>query len=84
MPATQTSHPLSSILAVAVVYKCEFSQSQSVSSLFQILNENPELAKYFSVVLYDNSPEPQELAIPAIFPTQNGPAGGANQYKIEE
>jgi GT2 family glycosyltransferase len=51
------------------VYKCEFSQSQSVSSLFQILNENPELAKYFSVILYDNSPQPQDLAIPAIFPT---------------
>jgi GT2 family glycosyltransferase len=70
MSATQTSPPASSILAVAVVYNCEFSQSHSVSSLFQILNENPELAKHFSLVLYDNSPQPQTLAMSAGFPTQ--------------
>jgi GT2 family glycosyltransferase len=69
MPATQTSHSPSSILAVAVVYNCEFSQSHSVSSLFQVLNENPELAKHFSLVLYDNSPQPQTLALAANFPT---------------
>jgi GT2 family glycosyltransferase len=69
MPSTQTSHPPLSILAVAVVYNCEFSQSHSISSLFQILNENPELARHFSLVLYDNSPLPQTLAMPAVFPT---------------
>jgi GT2 family glycosyltransferase len=69
MPANQNSHPPSSILAVAVVYNCEFFKSHSISSLFQILNENPELAKHFSLVLYDNSPLPQTLAMPAVFPT---------------
>jgi GT2 family glycosyltransferase len=69
MSATQISHPPSSILAVVVVYNCEFSQSQSVSSLFQILNENPGLAKHFSVVLYDNSPKPQNPVISPGFPT---------------
>lgn len=69
MPATQTSHPRSSILVVAVVYNCEFSQSHSISSLFEILNEDPELATHFSLVLYDNSPLPQTLVTPALFPT---------------
>ncbi len=54
---------------MAVLYNCELSQSHSVSSLFRILNENPELAKHFSLVLYDNSPQPQTLAMPAVFPT---------------
>ena len=29
--------------------------------LVQILNEDPDLAKHFSLVLYDNSPQPQSL-----------------------
>jgi GT2 family glycosyltransferase len=70
MPATQASHAPSSILAVVVLYNCELPQSQSVSSLFQILNENPELAKHFSLVLYDNSPQPQMHEMPACFPVQ--------------
>jgi len=69
MSTTPISHPPSSILAVVVVYNCELSQSHSVSSLFQILNENPELAKHFSVVLYDNSPQAQSPAAPHGFPT---------------
>ena len=68
MPGSQPSHLPASILAVVVLYKCELSQSQTVSTLFQILNENPELAKQFSLVLYDNSPQPQVLAMAAAFP----------------
>src|ERR1700684_804385 len=69
MPATETPHPLLSIPVVAVLYNCELAQSHSVSSLFQILNENAELAKHFSLLLYDNSPQPQKLAMLAVFPT---------------
>lgn len=58
----------SSILSVIVLYKCELAQSQSASSLFQILNENPAWAKHFSLVLYDNSPQPQEHILSAGFP----------------
>ncbi len=64
----QPFHPNTSILAVVVLYNCELSQSQSVSSLLRILNENPALAQHFSLVLYDNSPQPQSLAIQAGFP----------------
>jgi GT2 family glycosyltransferase len=69
MSTTPISHPPSSVLAVVVVYNCELSQSHSVSSLFQILREHPELAKHFSVVLYDNSPRPQSPLAPPDFPS---------------
>jgi GT2 family glycosyltransferase len=69
LPASQPSNLPTSILAVVVLYKCELSQSQTVCSLFQILNENPGLAKQFSLVLYDNSPQPQPLAMPPVFST---------------
>ena len=86
MPATPISPPLSSILAVVVVYNCEFSESDSVSSLFQILNENPELAKRFSVVLYDNSAQPQSPVSPPDFPTHyvHDPSNGglATAYNL--
>jgi GT2 family glycosyltransferase len=65
MPPTQASHSPTSILAVVVLYNCRLSQSQSVSSLSQILNEDPECAKHFSLVLYDNSPQPQEHLLPS-------------------
>jgi GT2 family glycosyltransferase len=64
----QASHSPKSILAVVVLYNCELSQSQSVSSLFEILNQNAEMGKHFSLVLYDNSPQPQNYAMPADFP----------------
>jgi GT2 family glycosyltransferase len=64
----QASHSPKSILAVVVLYNCEPSQSQSASALFQILNENAELGKHFSLVLYDNSPQAQSHLVPADFP----------------
>jgi GT2 family glycosyltransferase len=62
------SHPSSSILAIVVLYKCKLAQSQSVSSLLGILREHPELAQHFSLLLYDNSPEPQEHTMQVTFP----------------
>jgi GT2 family glycosyltransferase len=58
----------SSILSVIVLYNRELAHSQSVSSLVQILKENPEWAKHFSLVLYDNSPQPQSHTLQANFP----------------
>jgi GT2 family glycosyltransferase len=59
-PTTATS-----ILAVVVLYKCSPSESQSFSSLVQIFNANPDLAKHFSIIIYDNSPHPHrpEVAV---------------------
>jgi GT2 family glycosyltransferase len=78
MQADRDPHPTSSILAVVVLYQCELFHSQSFRSLFQILNQNPELARRFSVVIYDNSPQPQSSAPPAEFPTHyiHDPANG--------
>jgi GT2 family glycosyltransferase len=60
--------PASTILAIIVLYNRQLSHSQSASSLCQILNENADLAKHFSVVLYDNSPEPQNHEISTAIP----------------
>ena len=68
MPATSVSHSSSSILAILVLYNRELAQSQSGSSLLRILNDSPELAKHFSLVLYDNSPQPQTPEIAASYP----------------
>src|SRR5271156_2630696 len=65
---TPDPHPASSILAIVVLYRCELAHSQSVSSLFRILREHPALAKHFSLLLYDNSPEAQDHIMQATFP----------------
>jgi GT2 family glycosyltransferase len=72
------SHSPTSILTVVVLYNCEPSQSQSFCALLQILNENADLATHFSLVLYDNSPQPQKYAMPASFPIHyvHDPANG--------
>jgi GT2 family glycosyltransferase len=83
MQATQTS---SSILVVVVLYNCDLSQSQSVSSLLRILNEHPALAERFSVILYDNSPQAQspamggDLAVHYVHDPSNG--GLAPAYNL--
>jgi GT2 family glycosyltransferase len=68
MPASPVSHSPSSIQSVIVLYNCEVAQSKSFASLFQILRANPEPAKYFSLLLYDNSPQPQNHMVSADFP----------------
>ena len=68
MPATPASRSPSSILAIIVLYNREISQSESASSSLRILNENAALAKHFSLIFYDNSPQPQNQEILADFP----------------
>jgi GT2 family glycosyltransferase len=75
---SKKSHSPSSILTVVVLYNCEPSQSQSLCALLQILNENAALATNFSLVLYDNSPQPHTYAVAATFPIHfvHDPANG--------
>jgi GT2 family glycosyltransferase len=51
------------ILAVLVLYGRIPSVSQSLRTLITILDANPDLAKHFSLVIYDNSPQPQNPEI---------------------
>jgi GT2 family glycosyltransferase len=55
-------------LAVVVLYRRAPSESQSLCSLIQVLNANPDLAKHFSLIIYDNSPERQSPKISVDFP----------------
>ena len=56
------------------------SESPSLCSLVRILNDNPELASHFSVVLYDNSPHRQDHELPVDFPIhyEHNPANGGS------
>ncbi len=81
-------HSASSILSIVVIYNREPAQSQSFSSLLQILKEHPEWAKHFSLVLYDNSPQPQTHSFVADFPihyvhdASNGGLARAYNYAL--
>jgi GT2 family glycosyltransferase len=48
------------ILVVIVLYKQAPSKSRAFSSISAILNTNLDFAKYFTFILYDNSPEPHD------------------------
>jgi GT2 family glycosyltransferase len=77
-----------SILAVAVLYECAVAQSHSLASLFQIVGDHPELARHFSLVVYDNSPQAQSVAQSANFPVHyfhdpsNGGLAPAYNYAL--
>jgi GT2 family glycosyltransferase len=86
MESTRASRPLPSIQAVVVLYRCELSASQTVSSLVHLLNENPELASRLSLILYDNSPQAQECNLQTNFPVEyihdSSNGGLASAYNI--
>jgi GT2 family glycosyltransferase len=90
MPATFVSRNPSSILAVAVLYKCALEQSPSIGSLVNILKKNPVWANRFSLVIYDNSPQLQMHSIEADFPvryisdTSNGGLAPAYNFALKE
>lgn len=86
MSASPASHSPSSILSVIVLYNCELVQSKSFASLLGILRANSEPAKYFSLLVYDNSPQPQSHMAPADFPIHyiHDPSNGglASAYNV--
>jgi GT2 family glycosyltransferase len=57
--ATQNHDPASIVVSV-VLYKCSFAESHAVSGLLRILGEDLRLAKHFSLIVCDNSPQPQK------------------------
>ena len=50
------------ILAVTVLYNQAPAESLALSSFSKILNEHPQMAALFSLVVYDNSPHSHEVA----------------------
>jgi GT2 family glycosyltransferase len=78
------------IVAVAVLYKQSIFESASVASLLRILDGHADWRQQFSLVLYDNSPEPQ--ALPADLPLTptyihdggNGGLAPAYQYALDQ
>jgi GT2 family glycosyltransferase len=89
MPSTQASQSPASILAVIVLYNCQLWHSQCFSSLVRILNGDPALAKHFSLILYDNSPQPQSFEVAGEFPIHyvhdpsNGGLAPAYNFALE-
>lgn len=71
MPLSPQSDQERSILAVVVLYKRSPDESQSVRSLLSVLNENPEYARRFALILYDNSPNAHTIdslvCVPAVY-----------------
>jgi GT2 family glycosyltransferase len=78
------------IVAVAVLYRESILESASVASLLHILRDHPDWREQFSLVLYDNSPEPQPL--PAELPVTpmyihdgtNGGLAPAYQFALDQ
>ncbi len=58
------SSALPAVTAVVVLYRREPHESEAISSLVSALSENEELASQVSVLLYDNSPQPQSFSAP--------------------
>ena len=86
MPETPISQPSSNILAVVVLYNRDVLQSQSISSLFEILQQTPELARFYSLLVYDNSPEShsygQHTALPFAYVHDPENGGLARAYNF--
>lgn len=78
------------IVAVAVLYKQSIQKSASVGSLLRILAAHPDWQKHVSLILYDNSAEPQP--VPADLPIKpayihdagNGGLAPAYQYALDQ
>src|ERR1700761_8307149 len=57
-----------SIQVVVALYQCTWQESRSISSLLRILDGHEDWAKYFSLLLYDNSPQAQPAPTTATLP----------------
>ena len=76
MPVMLPTSPGCRILAVATLYQQSPAGSNSLSSLISILKGNPQLASYFSLVVYDNSPVSSEAPVGMPVDYVHDPANG--------
>ncbi len=74
------------ILAIATLYRQSPGESNAISSFLTILKDSPELAHHFNLVVYDNSPERQQIASESTFhyvhDSANGGLAAAYNYAL--
>lgn len=86
MPISHQSSVERFILAIVVLYERAPEDSQSLTSILQILGQNPRLAQCFSLIVYDNSLEPHALemsaSVPITYMHEPANAGLARAYNF--
>jgi GT2 family glycosyltransferase len=76
------------ILAVAVLYEQAPTDSTALSYFIPMLKDDPRMASHFSLLLYDNSPQSQQDAVPSDLPVHyvhdpsNGGLAAAYNYAL--
>jgi len=74
------------ILIVVVLYRLASSESQSLKALIEIFQAHPEFAQYFSLIIYDNSPQrnsPEfKINIPFLYKHDPANSGLAAAYNF--
>ncbi|WP_158944618.1 glycosyltransferase [Granulicella sp. S190] len=64
MHAVPSPMSLDSVRCVIVLYRTGLQESETFQTLCAALREYPALASRISLLIYDNSPEPQTVALP--------------------
>lgn len=89
MPSPAESLTERCVLATVVLYRRAPAESQSLCSILQLFRLNPRLAKYFSLVVYDNSPDSHALELSMDIPCtyvhqpENGGLATAYNFALE-
>jgi GT2 family glycosyltransferase len=74
------------ILAVAALYQQAPAESLALSSFFRILNDQPQMAGHFALVVYDNSPISHDVVagfpVDYVHDPSNGGLAAAYNYAL--
>jgi GT2 family glycosyltransferase len=83
----RSASPGCRILAIVALYKQTAAESHALSSFFSILNDHPQVASRFSLVVYDNSPHGHEVAdtfpVDYVHDPLNGGLAAAYNYALQ-
>ena len=71
-----SANPGCRILAVAVLYEQETTESRALTSFFSLVEGNPDIASRLSLIVYDNSPQAHQVDNDFTYHYVHDPANG--------